>query len=83
MMPTLDEVRARAQRHQDELDRDTRFFTVQDLATRWDCSASTVRSIAKTTLPYLNLGQGLVRELRRYRPDDVEAYEAQRMAKVG
>lgn len=78
-MPDLAEIRARAERHQQELDKNLRYFTVGDLAKRWGCSSTTVRAIAKTTLPYLNLGQGLMRELRRYRPEDVEAYEATRL----
>jgi hypothetical protein len=83
-MPTsLDEVRARAQRHQDELDRNTRFLSAMDLKRRWGCCLQTVRAIPKRDLPYLNLGRGLVRELRRYRPADVEAYEAKRLGKTG
>lgn len=77
-MPNLAEIRERAQRHQEELDRNTRFLTVADLAARWRCSKGTVRAISKKTLPYVNLGNGLVRELRRYRPADVEAYESVR-----
>lgn len=75
-MPTLAEIRARAQRHQDELDRDTRFFTVTDLAVRWHVSRQTVRAISKTVLPYVNLGSGLIREARRYHPDSVSSYES-------
>lgn len=75
-MPDLAEIRARAQRHQDELDRDTKFYTVADLAARWKCSKATVRAIATSRLPYTNLGHGLKRELRRYHPDDVAAYES-------
>jgi hypothetical protein len=74
-MPTLDEIRGRAMRHQEELDRDTKFFTVADLAARWKCSKATVRAIPTSRLPYTNLGTGLKRELRRYRPDHVAAYE--------
>lgn len=47
-MPDLVEVRARAERHADELDRNTRFFTIADLAARWRCSKTTVRAISKT-----------------------------------
>ena len=43
----------------------------------------TVRAIPKGQLPYLNLGRGLVRELRRYSPADVEAYEAKRLERAG
>lgn len=82
-MPDLAEIRARAARHQDELDRDTRFLTVADLAARWRCAKGTVRAISKLALPYVNLGHGLKRELRRYAPADVEAYEATRLQRVG
>lgn len=78
-MTDLAEIRAKAERHQAELDRDTTFLRVADLAARWGCSATTVRAIPATDLPYLNLGQGLVRELRRYRVADVEQYEARRL----
>jgi hypothetical protein len=81
-MPDLATVRDRAQRHQDELDRNTRFYTVGDLAARWRCAKGTVRSISKLALPYTNLGHGLKRELRRYHPDDVAAYEATRLEKA-
>lgn len=73
-----------AARHQMELEKHIAFFSVQTLAKRWGCSTTTVRAIPMTTLPYLNLGHGLQRELRRYRPDDVYAYEAARLErKVG
>ena len=83
MTPDLDELRARAARHQDELDRDTRFLTVADLARRWRCSTTTVRAISHTALPYLNLGHGLVKVVRRYRLADVEAYELSRVERAG
>lgn len=82
-MDRLAEIRARAQRHQDEIDRDTKFFSVADLAARWACSKGTVRAIAKTTLPYTNLGNGLQRELRRYHPDAVAAFESARLERAG
>lgn len=74
-MTDLTEYRARAQRMEDELDRDTRFLTPGDLRRRWHCSATLVRSIPKALLPWINLGRGLQRELRRYRLADVLAYE--------
>lgn len=82
-MGDLSGIRARAEQHERELDRDTEFYTVADLAKRWHCSATSVRDVAKTELPYLNLGRGLVRELRRYRPSDVYAYESARLEKAG
>jgi len=43
--------RARTQRHQDELDQDTRFLTVADLAARWGVTKATVRAVSKKALP--------------------------------
>jgi hypothetical protein len=81
-MPTLAEVRARAERHQDEIDRDTRFLSIADLMARWNVGRTTIRAIPASALPYVNLGNGLVRERRRYRPEDVEAYEEARRART-
>lgn len=77
-MDSLAVVRERAQRHQEELDRDTRFFSVGALAARWGVSKGTVRAIPRGELFYKNMGRGLKRELRRYAPDDVYAYELER-----
>ncbi len=74
---TANALRARADAHQIYLDRNTKFFTVKDLAARWGCAANTVRAIPVSLLPYLNIGMGLQRESRRYHPDDVYAYEAE------
>lgn len=82
-MSALDELRAKAAAHQQHLDRNTKYLDVQALASRWGCSLTTVRAIPNTLLPYLNIGTGLVRERRRYHPDDVYAYEAQRLPKAG
>lgn len=79
-LPSLEALRARAQRHQDAIDRDTRFFTVAQLAARWGVAKNTVRAIPAAALPYTNLGQGTRREHRRYHPDDVIAYEAETAA---
>jgi len=76
---TADELRARAEAHQVYLDRNTKFFTVKDLAARWGCSGNTVRAIPTTLLPYMNIGTGLQRESRRYHPDDVYGYEAEHL----
>jgi hypothetical protein len=78
MTDDLDDLTAlaeRAQRHQDELDRDVKFFTIADLAKRWRCAKSTVRDIPFDDLPWKNLGRGLQREARRYHPQDVVAFE--------
>ena len=74
-MPTAGELRAKAEAHQAYLDRNTKYFTVDDLRRRWACAASTVRAIPRTVLPWKNVGRGLVKESRRYHPDDVYAYE--------
>jgi hypothetical protein len=83
MPPTLEEVRARTARHDAELDRNTKFFSVADLAKRWGVSVSTVRAIPRERLPWTNLGHGLVRELRRYHPDAVASYEGSRLEEAG
>ena len=66
--------------HQAYLDRNTKYLCVNDLAARWGCAHNTVRAVPRGLLPYLNIGTGLQREARRYHPDDVFAYEAQRNA---
>jgi hypothetical protein len=81
--PTLEVLRERAAQHQDELDRDVKFLRVAHLAQRWGYSATTIRAIPFADLPYLNLGQGLQREARRYRLVDVEAYEARKLERAG
>ena len=75
-MPDLETIRAAAQQHEDELDRDRRFLTVAQLAARWGIGKTNVRAIPFADLPYRNLGRGLVRESRRYDPTDVDAYES-------
>jgi len=79
----VSDLTAKAARHQMDLEKNVAFFSVQTLATRWGCSTPTVRAIPSTALPYLNLGHGLQRELRRYRPEDVYAYESKRLEKTG
>ena len=74
-MSTLAELRAKSDSHQAHLDRNTTFLTLKALAARWGCSTNTVRAIPATVLPWVNIGSGLVREARRYHPDDVMAYE--------
>lgn len=81
-MSDIDEARAKAAAHQEHLDRNTKFYSVQDLAARWSVSANTVRTIPHTTLPYISIGLGLTRERRRYRPDDVMAYELTRLERA-
>jgi len=74
-MSTAGEMRAKAVAHQEYLDRNTKYLTIEDLRRRWSCSSTTVRAIPRTVLPWKNVGRGLVREARRYHPDDVLAYE--------
>jgi hypothetical protein len=74
---------ARAADHQRHLDRNAKFLTVAQLASRWGVSPALVRAIPCAALPYLNAGQGLTREHRRYDPDDVLAYEAEHMRRAG
>lgn len=78
----MSDLQEKAERHQMDLDKNTKFFSTVQLAERWHCSPNTVRAIPATALPYLNLGRGLQRELRRYRPDDVYAYESARLDKA-
>ena len=75
-------LQALAARHQDTLDKDTAFLSTAALARRWNCSVNTVRAIPRDDLPYLVLGGGLVRELRRYAPESVAAYEAKRLERA-
>lgn len=83
MSDDLDELRAKAKAHQDYLDRNTKLFTVSDIAKRWGCSPTTVRMIAHAEMPYINIGQGLQRESRRYPPEGVYAYETNRLKRAG
>ena len=78
---TLDEIRARAAQHDLELSR-YELLTVKDLCQRWRLSGTSVRAIPIDELPFLDLGKGLVKAVRRYRLDDVEAYEARRFKKA-
>lgn len=47
------------------------WLTTSDLAARWNVGARQVRAIPRTALPYLLFGE----RTRRYRPEDVDAYE--------
>lgn len=82
-MITLADLRAKAEAHQQHLDRNTTYLDVLELAKRWGCSPNTVRAIPSGLLPYLNIGTGLVRERRRFHPDDVCAYESARLLRAG
>lgn len=73
-MPTIDEIRARAREHEDEIES-LQWFTVDDLAKRWRISGATVRTIPKTELQFKEFGQGEHKKRRRFRSDWVESYE--------
>lgn len=60
----------------------TVYRSIAEVAMRWGCSVTAVRAIPASALPYLNIGTGLVREHRRYHPDDIAAYEATRHRKA-
>lgn len=76
IMPSRTEtIRARAHEHQQELES-LRWFTPQRLSARWDVAETTVRDIPFEELPYREFGKGEKRKRRRYRPADVEAFEA-------
>lgn len=82
-VPDLNEIRERALRHEAHLNRDTRFYTVSDLARRWHLSPTSVRAIARDLLPYIDVGLGEVRKARRYDPADVASFEFTRGRKAG
>jgi len=48
-----------------------RFITAEELAKRWGMHRDTVYKVPTTELPYMKLGPNA----RRYRIEDVEAYE--------
>lgn len=69
----LDTLRTEAAAHQEKFAA-RGWFTVAQLAARWTLSRGTVRAIPRAALPYKTFGKG--GKLRRYRPEDVAAYEA-------
>ena len=74
-MADLVEIRARAKKHQEELD-EPKWLSTGDLAKRWGLGESTVRAMPATELPWKEFGRGVNRRRRRYRLADVESYEA-------
>jgi hypothetical protein len=74
-MADLTEIRARARKHQEELD-EPKWLSISAVAARWGISDATVRTIPVDELPYKEFGQGHKLKRRRYRLADVEAYEA-------
>jgi hypothetical protein len=75
MAETIDALRAKARAHQQRLDAEARFLSVQDLAARWGVCDATVRAIPADRLPYTAVGGGTRRTHRRYNPADVARYE--------
>jgi hypothetical protein len=69
------ELRADAARRNLAIDP-TAYFTVRQLAERWQVCATTVRDIPRDELPYVEFGRGLRFRRRRYPRAGVEAYEA-------
>lgn len=78
----LARIRARRLQHEEEL-LSVHWFTVALLAARWGVSETTVREIPAAELPYMAFGQGVHLKRRRFHPDDVARYEAQRVGAVG
>lgn len=74
-MTDLAEIRARAAEHEEEIES-LRWLRASQLADRWGISETTVREIPFDELPYREFGKGQKLKRRRYRPDDVAAYEA-------
>ena len=73
-MSDLDEIRARAAAHAEEIDA-LSWYKPSDLAKRWGVAVSTVHKIPIEELRYKNFGHGEQLKTRRYRSDWVEAYE--------
>lgn len=74
---TVEALRAAAAEHGRQLEA-VRWCTPADLAGRWGISVAAVRAIPRAALPYILLGET---RLRRYRPEDVEHFEAAELAK--
>jgi len=52
------------------------FATVAELAARWRVDASTVTAVPFDQLPWVNLARSGRKQLRRYDPEAVRAFEA-------
>jgi hypothetical protein len=74
-MDDLIVVRARARKHQEALD-EPKWLSTAQLAARWGIGQSTVRAIPADELPWKEFGRGLKHRRRKYRLENVEAYEA-------
>lgn len=77
-MHDLAEIRARRIAHEEEM-LSVHWFTPALLAARWGVSETTVREIPAAELPYKEFGKGKKLHRRRYHPDDVARYDAQRV----
>lgn len=82
MTDLIARIRERRQQHEDEMLSAT-WFTPALLAARWGISETTVREIPADQLPYKEFGAGEQLKRRRYRPDDVAAFEARRVGAQG
>jgi hypothetical protein len=76
-MHDLTSIRERRRRHEEEM-LSVHWFTPAILAARWGVSETTVREIPAQQLPYKEFGSGEQLKRRRYRPEDVAAFEAKR-----
>jgi hypothetical protein len=70
---TVEELRAEAADHARQIES-VHWLSVNDLRARWAVSAVVIRQIPREKLPYITLGET---SIRRYRPDDVERFEAE------
>ncbi len=62
--------------HAQYIEAQNRYLTVQELASRWRVSTSTIYDIPFERLPYFVVGNGVKKIHRRYSPSDVASYEA-------
>lgn len=74
-MPDLDTIRTAAAVHETQLQSAT-WLGTRDLMARWGLGRDTVLEIPREQLPYLSFGTS---KMRRYKPEDVEAFEATRV----
>lgn len=75
-MSDLSTIRAAAAAHDEQIQA-TGWYKAVDLMERWNVGRDTVLAIPRDKLPFLEFGGS---HMRRYKPADVEAYEASRIA---
>lgn len=78
-MERLAEIRARAKAHEEEIDS-AKWYTVSDLAARWQLSETTVRAIPLSELRFKEFGSGAEKKRRRYKGEWVDMYENSKAA---